>query len=263
MNIQEYIASGVVELYVMGSLSEAEREEFERMLEKYPELKQELNEVENALFQFAKSNSVSPRPALKKQILNAVLPAEQEADPRFALKGASIFSDYRIAASIVFALLSLSSAVYFYSKWSKAERKYAILIAEKEQLATEFNQVKQNYDQFRTDINVLRNPDVRTIALNATDTAKNYFAKVYWNAETHESYIDVQQLPVPDRDKQYQLWALVDGKPIDAGVFSINDLVYIQKVKNIERADAWAVTLEPAGGSPSPHLDQLYLISKS
>ena len=91
---------------------------------------------------------------------------------------------------------------------------------------------------------------------------KNFEARIYWNKNSHESYIDVLALPIPDEGKQYQLWALVGGKPIDAGVFEIT-LSGIQRVKDIPAADAWAVTLDPKGGSVSPTLDQMYLLGKA
>ena len=42
--------------------------------------------------------------------------------------------------------------------------------------------------------------------------------------EYHQSkdvYLLVNHLPKPVPDKQYQLWAIVDGKPVDAGIFDM------------------------------------------
>jgi anti-sigma-K factor RskA len=76
------------------------------------------------------------------------------------------------------------------------------------------------------------------------------------------AFIDVLSLPEPEEGKQFQLWALVKGLPVDAGVFN-TDVSNIQRVKDIESADGWAVTLEPKGGSVSPSLDKMYLINKN
>jgi anti-sigma-K factor RskA len=51
---------------------------------------------------------------------------------------------------------------------------------------------------------------------------------------------------------------LVDGKPVDAGL--LEDCNGVCKLKNIPKAQAFAITLEDKGGSASPHLDQLYVI---
>ena len=106
----------------------------------------------------------------------------------------------------------------------------------------------------------MRDENTDIIILNAPDTSRHYKARVYWNKYTHNSYIDVLSLPSPEEGKQFQLWALVDGKPVDAGVFTSGEQS-VQRVKDISSAQAWAVTLEPKGGSISPTMDELFLIS--
>jgi anti-sigma-K factor RskA len=69
------------------------------------------------------------------------------------------------------------------------------------------------------------------------------------------------KLPVPPADKQYQLWALKNGKPIDAGVFEMDTEMHMMPV-TIADADAFAITLEKKGGSPAPTLSQLYVMGK-
>ena len=61
----------------------------------------------------------------------------------------------------------------------------------------------------------------------------------------------MQQTPT---GKQYQLWAIVDGKPVDAGV--INNCIGLCKMKKIDHAEAFAITLEKEGGSPTPTLNR-------
>ena len=55
---------------------------------------------------------------------------------------------------------------------------------------------------------------------------------------------------------------MVDGKPVDAGVFDLNAGPGMFKMKNIPRAQAFAITLEKKGGSPTPSLDKLYVLGK-
>ena len=136
------------------------------------------------------------------------------------------------------------------------------MLSDKNQLAKNYNLVKNEYDRNVNDLIVMRDQQSKVIQLFSTDTTKNFEARIYWNKNSHESYIDVLALPIPDEGKQYQLWALVGGKPVDAGVFEIT-LSGIQRVKDIPAADAWAVTLEPKGGSVSPTLDQMYLLGKA
>ena len=49
MNIKEYIASGILELYVAGSLSEKKNEEVHTAIKENPELLKEVLSIENAI----------------------------------------------------------------------------------------------------------------------------------------------------------------------------------------------------------------------
>ncbi len=63
--------------------------------------------------------------------------------------------------------------------------------------------------------------------------------------------------------KQYQLWAIVDGKPVDGGMITSKDgkNYNIQKMKTFGRAEAFAITLETAGGNPQPK-GTMYVMGK-
>ena len=61
-------------------------------------------------------------------------------------------------------------------------------------------------------------------------------------------------------DKQYQLWALKDGQPIDMGVFDpVTPEDGLLEMGRVPGADAFAVTLEPRGGSANPTLEEMYV----
>ena len=87
-------------------------------------------------------------------------------------------------------------------------------------------------------------------------------ATVYWNTESRDVYLLVNKLPMPVRDKQYQLWAIVDGKPVDAGIFDMQEGLSFVKLKTIPKADAFAITLEKKGGSSTPDMNAMYVMGK-
>ena len=64
-------------------------------------------------------------------------------------------------------------------------------------------------------------------------------------------------LPAAPADRQYQLWAMVNGKPVDMGIIS-KDSVF-NAMKQVQNATAFAITLEPLGGKPAPTGDMLVL----
>ena len=265
MDIKEYINSGIVEMYAMQALSPQEKAGFEEKLLLYPELKKELQKVHESLHDYAESHAVNPRPELRALILDSV-DSEQlnrSKDKIIPLKeNNSITYKYMIAACLAALVVSTFASWFFYSRWNEAEDRYSSLLNDKNQLAQNYNLVKNEYDRNVNDLIVMRDQKSKVIQLFSTDTTKNFEARVYWNKNTRESYIDVLALPIPEEGKQYQLWALVGGKPVDAGVFEIS-VSGVQRVKDIPEADAWAVTLEPTGGSVNPTLEQMYLLGKN
>jgi len=90
-----------------------------------------------------------------------------------------------------------------------------------------------------------------------------FFALLHHLISTHSLtlfHLLANKLPQAPSGKQYQLWALVDGKPVDAGM--IGDCNGLCRLKNIPRAQAFAITLEREGGSPTPTMDQMYVLGK-
>ncbi len=265
MDIKEYINSGVVEMYAMHALNPQEKAEFEQKLLLYPELKKELQKVQESLDDYSESHASNPRPELRAKILQSIDPTSAKTAKGKVVpirENNSLTYKYLIAACLAALVVSTFASWFFYSRWNEAEDRYSALLNDKNQLAKNYNLVKNEYDRNVNDLIVMRDQQSTVIQLFSTDTTKNFEARIYWNKNSHESYIDVLALPIPDEGKQYQLWALVGGKPIDAGVFEIT-LSGIQRVKDIPAADAWAVTLEPKGGSVSPTLDQMYLLGKA
>ena len=85
-----------------------------------------------------------------------------------------------------------------------------------------------------------------------------------WNSVSKKVMVDVPSMKLPQHDEkhQYQLWALVNGKPVDMGVFDLPkaDTAGVKEMKAIASAQGFAVTLEPTGGSINPTMDQMVVI---
>jgi anti-sigma-K factor RskA len=90
---------------------------------------------------------------------------------------------------------------------------------------------------------------------------EGHMATVFWQTRTKDVYVMPNKLPAPAEDRQYQLWAMVKGKPVDAGMLD-PDCISVCKMKNIPEAEAFAITLEKKGGSPTPNMEQLFVMGK-
>lgn len=263
MDVKEYISSGILELYAMGALSSKEMKEVEEICASNSEISRELEKVQDSLNNYAKVHQRNPRPEVRADLMNKITASAGKATVVQMRSPHELTYKYLIAACIASLIISTFASVFFYQKWSEAEDRYVAMVSEKNVMAQSLNLVKYNYDKMNHDMSVMRDPAISIITLRATDSTKYYMAHVMWNKYTKQTFIDVSDLPAPGVDQQYQLWALLGGQPVDAGVFDMPEEGGMQKVKAVVDAEMWAVTLEPKGGSNAPTMDQMVLLSKS
>ena len=261
MNKDEIISSGLLELYALGIASAEERLTVEECLSQYPEIKDELRDIEISLEDYAQANGVQPSAQLKQKIFSSIdsnkEPNVQKIEEQSISK--PVEKIYRIpafykmlaAASVVLLIGSIVVAIAFYNKYNSSQDELQIAQQKLEQ--------QDKYNQaMASDINVMTDKNARPVVLNGTAMAPEALAKIFWMKNNGQVYIDPSNLPQVPEGKQYQLWAIVDGKPVDAGMITTEKGIYhIQKMKSFGKVEAFAITLEKKGGSPTPTLDQM------
>ncbi|MEQ9232093.1 MAG: anti-sigma factor, partial [Cyclobacteriaceae bacterium] len=130
------------------------------------------------------------------------------------------------------------------------------LLNQNEELADNVQQVNQKMDRMKSDLTVLINPAFSRVIMNSTQDGIVQQAVIYFNPSDRQVYLNTSTLPELSEDQQYQLWALIDGQPVDAGTFDVLKDQF-QQMKQFERVDAFAVTIEPKGGSEGPTLEKM------
>jgi anti-sigma-K factor RskA len=303
MDLKEYISSGILELYASGALDEAEAREVEAMAGKHPEVKAELDAIQNALTGYTETYRKNPRPELRQRILDKIdqidemsnllymqnaQPSEREQkekrqqrlEDELALKQQpfsappeeikppvsqvyeqrSSRSGYLMAAVWIFLVLNVAGNIFFYTKLRGTQEQMSTVINENNKMKSEYEKIKSDMEKKTGDMKMVMNRSNKVVDMKGMEIAPQSFATVYWNPNTKQVMLNVDNLPKPPSDKQYQLWALKDGKPIDAGVFEMKPGDMHMMPVTIPDADAFAITLEKKGGSPTPDLTQLYVM---
>lgn len=264
MNTREYIESGVLELYIYNQLSEAEKREVEAMCSKHPEVRAELDGIQAAVDGYAKSYSRNPDPALRNQILSQ-LDLKEAAEPKVIAMNAPASSTYRWLAAASVALFIISGAVnlYLYNKYQNISGQLAELQSSNSVLADNNLHLTKQISAVTDDLTVVSSPNnvkVELAGLPLSPTAK---ALIFWDKERKATYINTSELPPLAQEKQYQLWAIVDGKPVDLGTLPTgNEHTALVKVKDVSAPQAFAITIEPKGGSVNPTMDQMIVLGK-
>jgi anti-sigma-K factor RskA len=260
LNIKEYISSGVLESYVMGELSLQERAEVEKNLAVYPELRTELTAVEAAQESLLIQTAIAPRTSVRSQLFVKIDDEQKAPVNVVAMKTERStigFWRYAAAASIAVALVSSYLAYDYYIRWKHSENRLGELIAQNQRVAQDYNTVNQRLDRIEADLKVIDDPAFTRIIMTGTKNAPGATAYVYWNESSKEVYLSIQNMKKLSNDNQYQLWAIVDGKPVDAGVFDAG-VAGLRKMKDIAKGAAtFAVTIEPRGGKSSPSLETM------
>lgn len=264
------------------------------MAERHAEVRDELSRIEATYEALANQLPVAPRPGLRNEILTKVTggmperattsegtPQPNVARPIAARpdvaqpiaarpnrakepqgKQRSLFPwQLGIAASLLVAVLSAAAAWYFRGEWKEAEQQLELAVAQNQEIASQYETASQRSQRLENDLSVVSSPEYQAIALAGTDVSPNSIARVFWNPGSEQLYLSSGNLPVPPSDRQYQLWAIVDGKPVSAGVFEVatDDSSLQTFTSQIAQASAFAITLEPRGGSPSPTMDAMYV----
>lgn len=279
MDTKAYIESGVIESYVLGLATAEEAVELQQLCQQHADIKQAVEEFELLIEKQAFENAVAPPSDIRNKLMTTLSDefAKEKDDDKTGAPVISMMEDrtsgagniktkriafwkYMAAASVILLVASAALNFYLYNNYQSANTKYQALL-------TDRNSLQANNDVFRTKLNdfeeamrIIQNPDMQVVKLDATGNKKGNLATVYWNTKTKDVYIIPSKLDPAPSDRQYQLWAIVDGKPVDAGL--ISDCNGVCKMTNMPRAQKFAITLEQKGGSPTPHLDQLYVISQ-
>jgi anti-sigma-K factor RskA len=259
---KEFIESGILELYVLGTLSAAEQAEVERMCAEHPEVKAELEAVEDSMGLMDQELGMTPPVSVKQKLFDA-LPESNPVGKQIHLQPAGeTKSNWMMAASVTFALLSFATALFFFQRYNSVSGEYEALVAQNSMMAQELNQVKNSLDQNEQMLALATDESTRRIQLNATKEGSNLQMFVYWNTTSEEVYLDLGNLGTPGDQQDYQLWAIVEGKPVDMGVINFSDPDSLQKMKTVKGAVAFAITLEPKGGLEAPTLENMVVLGQ-
>ena len=259
MNVEEYISSGILEAYALGELSEHERAAVERNLLQYPQLRKELDLIEETQEHLLMKAAVQPNASVKTKLFASI--DNQKSAPKVVeLKRTATDASawkFAAAAAVTIALVSSYLAFNYWNKWKTTENSLSELIAQNQRVAQDYNTVNDRLDQIEKDLNITNNPAFNRVVMKGTANAPDALASVYWNESTQEVYLSVQQMKELAQENQYQLWAIIDGKPVDAGVFDAN-FDGLLKMKAVQAGAAtFAVTVEPRGGKQTPTLETM------
>lgn len=255
VEVNDIISGGLLELYVAGATTAEENRQVEVWAEQYPEVREEIESLQEAMESYVLSQAKEPPPGLKEKIFAQINPS-QAPTIDIAARQAPVYrmpASYKwaVAATILLLVGSLALNYSFYNKYNTASREL--------QLAqTELQRQQSVAKTMEDEVGVMKDRNAIPVVMNGTEKSPEAVAKIFWMKNNGDVYVDASNLPQTPSGMQYQLWAIVDGKPMDAGMISTEKgTVHLQKMKSFGKVQAFAVTLETAGGNPTPKGDMI------
>lgn len=261
MDIKAYIESGILELYVAGTLSEKENKEVYDLMLQHPEILQEVLEIEAAIIKLTAAASQKTTKNIFEAIKQHLGFNDNETKVIPILKPKFNWITYSgWAASIVLA------AALFWTTKQNNQLESDIQISQTQQslLETQIENSKNGLEEANKLITVLRDDSITKIQLAGQGDFVNTYAKIYWDKNTNRIFLDAQGLPEPPKGKVYQVWSLTLNPLTPTSLGTIDSFTTdenkIFEIENANPSEAFGITLEPAGGSTTPTMEQLYTL---
>lgn len=261
MEAQEYIESGTLELYVYGLLTEKENIEIAELAKINPEVDKEIIAIEKAIV--ALSSSFAPFHSVENfEKIKARL--ELKHGKVVELQPKSNWTQYVGWAAAVLLLLGFG---YQTLELTQSKEAISTVGTEKNKIQREYAFLDQQNKQTEKNLSIVRDIKNTGVTLGGQAVSPTSFAKVYWNKETKTTYIDAAGLPTPPKGMVYQVWSLKLSPVLTPTSIGLLDnfegnTQKIFAVSQTDSAEAFGITLEPAGGSLTPTMEQLYTLGK-
>jgi anti-sigma-K factor RskA len=258
MNKEELIASGKLELYISGSLAAEELAEVENAISEYPEIKSEVEKIEASLITLAEAVAPPLSALVWTYILNSIKNVRQLSDNKQRTNWSAI-------TGWAAAILAITGIFWMLNQNNTLENRVEVTTTENEELKENLLNTETELAEANNILEIIRSKDYNTINLPGNiPVAPEAFARVYFNKNENLAYIDANGLPEAPEGKVYQVWSLILDPLTPRSMGLLDDMAKVEdgiyKFENIPDPEAFGITLEPAGGSETPTLTQLYTL---
>lgn len=229
------IASGDLELYVLGTLDPEETIKIEQLIQKHPELSTHVSHLEHNLLEFSNQYKKAPVKSLKEKIENQVKRIERLAK----------FSWVSIAVSVVVFLLT---TVYVVRETSRMKTQQSAVNNQIKELTNNFD---QKLEDLRNQFIVLQSPQTKKQDHESSYDQVSFSFSSYLNKEKRLGFLQFNNLPELPVNQCFQLWISRNGTKEIIGILSKIEAEQFIQVPFKERGIIH-ITIEEKPGNPNP-----------
>ncbi len=242
--------------YALGALDAAELSEVEEHLAGCGECRRQLAMWDRDLESLAASvEPVVPSETTRARILRLAA-APQPGVPVPARRRVPGWLAMAAAALLAVAVWGVAGQVRLRGELERLTGERDRLASRVETLDREVTQARGETQQAGQALQVVAARGVRTVTLAGLGPAPRAAGHTYVDPRSREALFYAFDLPALPSGKTYELWYIAGGKPVAAGTFAMDSRgsasLKVEQVPDVSSIQAWAVTIEPAGGVPQP-----------
>lgn len=255
--LHKFLATDILERYVIGDASAAETITAEHYIDTYPEISEAYEKLQTNLEIVSKLNAVEAPDGLLKNIERSMSEEEVKTIPLSQPKYRIHW--FGIAASIA-ALIFAGTSFSLYQQNQKLNSENSIVIEELFDLRMDIEKNNSKLNDLSDQLAKLNNPDSKKYVLTGNERAKNLKTVAYINPVEKTSMIDVITLPKLPEEQYYQIWAEFQDKMVNLGILDASERK-LRPIPYMEDALALSITIEGKKGADSREQKEVAEIS--
>lgn len=235
MELNAFIQSGLLESYVLGQCAPAESALVERMLAQHPEVRAEMDKIEQTLETVAQAYAVAPPPGLKERILADI---NRPTTPEAVADTAVPPSAARMLPLAVGVFLLATGWLFFQNNNLRQQNNtQALELAARTQELADCNAKTGQKEKIYA---LQGNPRTKDFKIEG----ENITIPVYLNEDRCEVAFNLSKLGSPGEGKYYQLWAIVGKTPKSVGMVHAKIIDGWVTTSCVPGAAAYAISVE-------------------
>jgi anti-sigma-K factor RskA len=241
--------------HAIGATTAEESSAIEAAMATSPELAAEVAAFREVSVSLAQQQGMQPSPSVRSAFLERVSESKHATItlPPFA-------TVTRPSRWLPIGLAAAAAVAVAMGAWNVSLRRDVAARAHQvdslsQQLALTSGEAEHRHKQLNTILEGEK--DVYLVHLKNIDTVAGPGIQFFWNQRQHRGLLHAFRLKPAPPGRSYQLWFLVDGKPVSAKVFNSDAdghalVADIALPSSPEDVTDVLLTEEPAGGSPGP-----------
>ncbi|MCX2681162.1 anti-sigma factor [Galbibacter sp. EGI 63066] len=214
--VKIFLESDLLERYIIDDTSYEEEVRVEHHINKYPEVNEEYENLQENLELYAKAHAIQAPTDVKNEVLEKI----KTEIP--AVSSKKNIPWYFVAACVTTLLFGVTTVMLW--------KQNRLLSSEKNTVASQIENLKSDVvstnamlENMKSKYAVLNDPETRKYVIKGNERAKNLRSVAYINPKEKLSAINIVSLPDLPEEKELKMWAEINGEMVSLGVLEKAD----------------------------------------